>query len=78
VNEDIEKAVVEGIGDAEVSVVVDGNRALITVVSDAFETLTRVQKQQKVYACIDELIRDGRLHAVTIRALTREEAQSGS
>jgi acid stress-induced BolA-like protein IbaG/YrbA len=78
VNEDIEKAVVEGIGDAEVSVVVDGNRALITVVSDAFETLTRVQKQQKVYACIDELIRDGRLHAVTICALTREEAQSGS
>ncbi|MEJ2090171.1 MAG: BolA/IbaG family iron-sulfur metabolism protein [Gammaproteobacteria bacterium] len=77
-NEDIENAVVEGIGDAEVSVVVDGNRALITVVSDAFETLTRVQKQQKVYACIDELIRDGRLHAVTIRALTREEAQSGS
>lgn len=77
-NEDIEKAVGEGIGDAEVSVVVDGNRALITVVSDAFETLTRVQKQQKVYACIDEFIRDGRLHAVTIRALTREEAQSGS
>lgn len=75
-NEDIESAVTSGIEGADVDVVVDGNRALITVVSDAFESLTRVQKQQKVYACIEEFIRDGRLHAVTIRALTPEEAGS--
>jgi len=73
---DIEAAVAEQIGDAQVSVVVDGNRALITVVSAEFETLSRVQKQQKVYACIDDYIKDGRLHAVTIRALTPEEAGS--
>ena len=48
-NEDIEKAVAGQITGADVSVTVDGNRALITVVSDEFESLTRVQKQQKVY-----------------------------
>lgn len=54
--------------DAEVDVTVEGNRALITVVSEAFASLSRVARQQAVYACIDELIADGRLHAVTIRA----------
>jgi acid stress-induced BolA-like protein IbaG/YrbA len=60
----------------EVEVVLDGNRASITVVSEAFADMSRVQKQQAVYACIDAFIKDGRLHAVTIRALTPAEAAS--
>ena len=63
-------AVADGIENAEVEVVLDGNRALIAVVSPVFDGLSRVQKQQKVYACIDDFIRDGSLHAVTIRAET--------
>jgi acid stress-induced BolA-like protein IbaG/YrbA len=69
-NEAISQAVADGIEGAEVDVVLEGNRALITVVSPAFEGLSRVQKQQKVYACIDAFIKDGSLHAVTIRAQT--------
>lgn len=61
-------------GEPQVEVVVDGNRASITVISQAFEGLNRVQKQQAVYACIDAFIKDGRLHAVNIRALTPQEA----
>ncbi len=57
-----------------VDVVVDGNRAMITVVSSVFEGMTRVRKQQAVYGCIDAFIQDGRLHAVSIRALTPDEA----
>ena len=72
-NDAIIQAVRDGIDAADVDVVVDGNRALITVVSPAFEGLSRVQKQQKVYACIDAFITDGSLHAVTIRALTPDE-----
>jgi acid stress-induced BolA-like protein IbaG/YrbA len=30
--------------------------------------MNRVQKQQAVYACIEDYIADGRLHAVTIKA----------
>jgi acid stress-induced BolA-like protein IbaG/YrbA len=72
-NDTIAQAIQSGIEGARVDVVVEGNRALITVVSPAFEGLSRVQKQQKVYACIDALISDGSLHAVTIRALTPDE-----
>jgi acid stress-induced BolA-like protein IbaG/YrbA len=40
------------------------------VVSAVFVGKSRVQQQQAVYGCIDTFISDGRLHAVTIRALT--------
>lgn len=72
--EAIGSAIRARIADADVDVLVDGNRAMITVVSTAFENLTRVRKQQLVYACIEDYIRDGTLHAVTIRALTPAEA----
>lgn len=57
-----------------VSVELDGNRALIEVVSTAFVDMNRVQKQQAVYACIQEYLADGRLHAVTIKAEVPEDS----
>jgi acid stress-induced BolA-like protein IbaG/YrbA len=51
-----------------VSVSVDGNRATINVVASVFAGMSRVKKQQEVYACIADLIADGALHAVTIKA----------
>ena len=60
------------LAEALVEVDLDGNRAVITVTSALFEGKSRVQKQQLVYGCIDEFIKDGSLHAVTIRALTPE------
>ncbi len=68
------KRIIESIqaslAESLVEVELDGNRALITVTSKAFEGKSRVQKQQLVYGCNDEFIKDGSLHAVTIRALT--------
>lgn len=72
-NEKIVEDVRRRIPDAEVEAAVDGNRAQIVVVSREFEGLSRVKRQQAVYACIDHLIADGTLHAVSIRALTPEE-----
>jgi acid stress-induced BolA-like protein IbaG/YrbA len=72
-NEQIADSIRQRLPGAEVEVALDGNRALITVVSAQFEPMTRVQKQQAVYACIDAYIRNGSLHAVTIRALTPAE-----
>ena len=74
-NEDITQAIMSQMPDAEVEVAVEGNRARITVVSQAFEGMSRVKKQQAVYACINGLIAAGTLHAVTIRALTPDEAR---
>ncbi len=72
-NDVIARSIRTRIPDAEVEAVVEGNRALITVVSREFEGMSRVRKQQAVYACIDHLIADGSLHAVSIRALTPDE-----
>lgn len=73
-NEAIAEAIRARLPDAEVEVALDGNSARITVVSEAFEGLSRVRKQQTVYACIAGYISDGTLHAVSIRALTPGEA----
>lgn len=66
--EEITRRVLDAIADATVSVAVDGNRAMIDVVSPVFSDLSRVKKQQLVYACIEDLIASGDLHAVTIKA----------
>ena len=66
--EEITRRVLDVIADATVSVEVDGNRAMIDVVSPVFSDLSRVKKQQLVYACIEDLIASGDLHAVTIKA----------
>lgn len=73
-NDRIAEAIRAGLPDAEVTAEVDGNRATITVISRQFEGLSRVRKQQAVYACINQFIADGTLHAVSIRALTPEQA----
>jgi len=65
---EITRRVRDAIADATVSVAVDGNRAMIDVVSPVFSDLSRVKKQQLVYACIEDLIASGDLHAVTIKA----------
>jgi len=66
--EELTRRVLDAIADATVSVAVDGNRAMIDVVSPVFSDLSRVKKQQLVYACIEDLIASGDLHAVTIKA----------
>lgn len=73
-NEEIVQAVQARLPDARVDVALEGNRAVITVISGEFEGMSRVRKQQTVYACIDGFIADGTLHAVSIRALTPDQA----
>lgn len=62
------------ISDAEVTASGDESRMQIRVVSPVFAGLSRVRKQQLVYAAIAELIAAGKLHAVTILALTPDES----
>ncbi len=61
------------LGEAEVEVTGEGNRFDVRVQSPAFEGLSRVRRQQLVYEAIGDLIRDGTVHAVTIRALAAGE-----
>lgn len=68
--DDVKQRVSRAIPQAQVDVEVDGNRAVIHVVSTHFEGMSRVKKQQEVYACIEDLIASGALHAVSIKAET--------
>jgi len=55
---------------AKINVQLDGSHCQVTVVSELFEGLRPVARQQKVYAPLNELIRSGALHAVNIIANT--------
>ena len=63
----------ENFPGAQIEVELDGNRALLNVTSPVFADMSRVKKQQAVYACIQDFIADGSLHAVTIKAQTPDQ-----
>lgn len=62
--------------DAKIDLSVDGNRCLIRIVSVEFEGKLRVRREQRVYACLKDLLASGELHAVTIEAKTPAESHA--
>ena len=58
---------------SEVEALVDGNHVSVTVVGEIFEGLRAVQRQQKIYGVLNELIASGAIHAVNIKAYTPAE-----
>lgn len=62
--------------EAAIDLAVEGNRCLIRIVSDEFEGKLRVRREQRVYACLKDLLSSGELHAVTIEAKTPTEARA--
>ncbi len=63
---------------AEVHVTSDGSHYQIIAVSDQFEGMSRVKKQQFIYAPLSDLIADGTLHALSIKAFTEQQWQRES
>lgn len=57
----------------EAHVTGDGSHFQVIVVSALFEGMSRIKKQQAVYAPLMEYISDNRIHALSIRAYTPEE-----
>lgn len=68
--QDIVKAIVSAIPDAQVDARMEGNHAHITVTSHAFAGLSPVKKQQLVYAALNDAIASGAVHAVHMKTLT--------
>lgn len=77
-NDDIRARLDEALNPSQCELLIDGNRAQLHIVSAAFEGLNRVKRQQAVYACLNDYISDGRLHAVTITAVAQSEFDAGS
>ena len=74
--EDISALVQADITDAQVDVKIEGNHVSLRVVSAAFDGLNAVKRQQKVYACLQQAIADGTIHAVHMQTFTPDEWQA--
>ncbi|MBY0293530.1 MAG: BolA family transcriptional regulator [Alphaproteobacteria bacterium] len=47
----------------------------VRLVSDAFSGIPRVQRHQKIYACLEDEIKNG-VHALSLQTLSPEEAEA--
>jgi len=72
--EHIQQLIASQMPDAAVEVSGGEGKFVANVVSDAFEGLSPIKRHQLVYACVNEEIASGELHALTIVAKTAAEA----
>lgn len=71
------KALIESVIPAsEAQVQLEGNHAHLVVVSESFEGLSAVKKQQLVYSCLQDAIASGAIHAVHMKTYTPAQWQS--
>ncbi|CNH69048.1 BolA family iron metabolism protein IbaG [Yersinia pekkanenii] len=59
----------------EVHVTGEGSHFQVIAVGELFTEMSRVKKQQAVYAPLMEYIADNRIHALSIKAYTPQEWQ---
>jgi len=69
----VETILKESLSLTDVRVTANGSHFEVIAVGDCFEGVSRVKKQQLVYAPLKDSIADGTIHAVSIRAFTPVE-----
>ena len=72
-NEDIKQCLLAALSLDEVYVKSEGSHYSIIAVGDMFGDLSRVKRQQAVYAPLSDKVADGTLHAVSIKTFTPED-----
>ena len=72
--EHIQQLIATRMPDAAVEVSGGEGKFVANVISDAFAGLTPIKRHQLVYACVNDEITSGELHASTIVAKTPDEA----
>jgi acid stress-induced BolA-like protein IbaG/YrbA len=70
----IEAVLREKLPQCELEIVAEGNKLSLKIVSNEFASLSRVKRQQKIYALLDSRIKSGEIHAVSMITQTLEEA----
>ena len=71
--EKIQQLIADRMPDAEVEVSGGEGKYVANVTSDAFEGLGQLKRHKLVYACVNDEIVSGELHALTIIAKTPAE-----
>lgn len=72
---DIENLLKAELSLDDLHVTFDGSQCAIIAVSDAFAEMSRVKKQQTVYAPLAAAINEGKIHAVSIKTFTNAQWQ---
>ena len=73
--QEIETLLKQQLDLAEVHVTSDGSHFQIIAVSDKFDDMSRVKKQQFIYAPIKDKIADGSMHAISIKTFSEKQWQ---
>jgi len=63
----------QSIDDSKVEITGDGSKFEARVISDSFDGVSTIKRHKMVYAVLDEHIKSGAIHALTIKAFTRDE-----
>ncbi len=71
--EEIRRTLTSGLEATMLEMEADGNRLVLSVVSDKFSGLNKVKRQQMVYALLSERISSGEVHAVSMVTRTADE-----
>ncbi|WP_163934528.1 BolA family protein [Paraferrimonas sp. SM1919] len=74
-SEQVKALLLEQIVADEIRVSQEGTHYKIIVVGEQFGQMRKVKQQQTVYAPLMDKIKDGTLHAITIKAFTPEQWQ---
>jgi len=75
---DIQALLQSHIEGCEAEVQVDGGHVHARVISERFDGLNTLKRQQLVYGALNEAIADGRIHAVHMQTFTPAEWQAQS
>ena len=76
--QDVKDLLEKQLVDCEIRVEVDGSHVNIIVIGDIFEGKRTVQRQQLVYAALQQQIASGVIHAVNMKTFTSEEWQQNT
>ena len=76
--QDIRQRIDTQLPGSRVEMSTEGEHLHLAITSESFAGLAQVKRQQRVYACIMDLIAAGKIHAVTIKALTPTEQPGDS
>lgn len=72
---EIENILTQSLELSFVKVQGDGSHFQVIAVGDCFAELSRIKRQQAVYAPLNSQIADGSIHALTIKTFTEEQWQ---
>lgn len=71
----VKKLVTQALTLDEIHVKFDGSQCSIIAVSDLFDELSRVKRQQAVLTPLADIIKDGSVHAVSVKTFNKAQWQ---